>query len=100
RRHTGWPRDWSSDVCSSDLGGTATDDQDPLESSPRVVVPGYILEDDAGRLLMEAPPDSVGNRSRLLVDLLEHEVLIAALRRRHQIGRAPCRERVDVGVEV
>src|SRR5439155_9085780 len=20
RRHTGWPRDWSSDVCSSDLG--------------------------------------------------------------------------------
>src|SRR6266508_1688914 len=23
RRHTRWPRDWSSDVCSSDLGGTA-----------------------------------------------------------------------------
>src|SRR5207253_7283241 len=22
RRHTRWPRDWSSDVCSSDLGGT------------------------------------------------------------------------------
>src|SRR5690625_6934927 len=21
RRHTRWPRDWSSDVCSSDLGG-------------------------------------------------------------------------------
>src|SRR5207253_5964709 len=21
RRHTGWPRDWSSDVCSSDLAG-------------------------------------------------------------------------------
>src|SRR5207253_5555487 len=21
RRHTSWPRDWSSDVCSSDLGG-------------------------------------------------------------------------------
>src|SRR5690625_2233409 len=21
RRHTGWPRDWSSDVCSSDLQG-------------------------------------------------------------------------------
>src|SRR5690625_7567321 len=22
RRHTRWPRDWSSDVCSSDLGGS------------------------------------------------------------------------------
>src|SRR5690625_7396282 len=22
RRHTRWPRDWSSDVCSSDLGAT------------------------------------------------------------------------------
>src|SRR5690625_6314258 len=23
RRHTRWPRDWSSDVCSSDLGSSA-----------------------------------------------------------------------------
>src|SRR5207253_5417581 len=23
RRHTSWPRDWSSDVCSSDLGDLA-----------------------------------------------------------------------------
>src|SRR5215510_15870182 len=28
RRHTRWPRDWSSDVCSSDLG---TDKGDPAE---------------------------------------------------------------------
>src|SRR5690625_5914726 len=26
RRHTRWPRDWSSDVCSSDLGGMSTND--------------------------------------------------------------------------
>src|SRR5207253_3850621 len=25
RRHTRWPRDWSSDVCSSDLFGTPAD---------------------------------------------------------------------------
>src|SRR5437870_5932548 len=25
RRHTRWPRDWSSDVCSSDLFGRPTD---------------------------------------------------------------------------
>src|SRR5439155_7297232 len=24
RRHTSWPRDWSSDVCSSDLAGICT----------------------------------------------------------------------------
>src|SRR5207253_7115018 len=24
RRHTRWPRDWSSDVCSSDLGNAGT----------------------------------------------------------------------------
>src|SRR5690625_5952105 len=26
RRHTRWPRDWSSDVCSSDLGGVLQGD--------------------------------------------------------------------------
>src|SRR5215510_1233812 len=28
RRHTRWPRDWSSDVCSSDLGGEQRPDED------------------------------------------------------------------------
>src|SRR5690625_7137485 len=27
RRHTRWPRDWSSDVCSSDLTATVNDPQ-------------------------------------------------------------------------
>src|SRR5690625_7531302 len=27
RRHTRWPRDWSSDVCSSDLKSDATDEE-------------------------------------------------------------------------
>src|SRR5690625_6383684 len=35
RRHTRWPRDWSSDVCSSDLFGTA----------------GYIAAGAVGRLV-------------------------------------------------
>src|SRR5690625_347137 len=30
RRHTRWPRDWSSDVCSSDLlGGLGAEGEDP-----------------------------------------------------------------------
>src|SRR5215208_4362720 len=45
RRHTRWPRDWSSDVCSSDLpppGGEETSQTlsapDPPEAGPRVEV--------------------------------------------------------------
>src|SRR5439155_3177034 len=34
RRHTRWPRDWSSDVCSSDL--QATHDQDDRELAQHV----------------------------------------------------------------
>src|SRR5690625_5506894 len=30
RRHTRWPRDWSSDVCSSDLNGADAHFLDPL----------------------------------------------------------------------
>src|SRR5690625_7100505 len=32
RRHTRWPRDWSSDVCSSDLGRTPACDDGPVRS--------------------------------------------------------------------
>src|SRR5207253_8005623 len=30
RRHTRWPRDWSSDVCSSDLDGEPSKSPTPL----------------------------------------------------------------------
>src|SRR5439155_12792063 len=44
RRHTRWPRDWSSDVCSSDLNETLAKqlwpDQDPL-GKRLVSVAGY-----------------------------------------------------------
>src|SRR5215510_14716231 len=38
RRHTRWPRDWSSDVCSSDLPGAVP----PAAAGPRTV------DDEAG----------------------------------------------------
>src|SRR5439155_6662890 len=77
-RHTRWPRDWSSDVCSSDL------------SAARVSAPilhlgaltraadrqGALLEVDGDRLLRYA-----GEVERI------HEFA-------HEIGRASCRERV------
>src|SRR5439155_13319859 len=37
RRHTRWPRDWSSDVCSSDLIGAWL----PAEIAPRGFDVGY-----------------------------------------------------------
>src|SRR5215510_4271850 len=38
RRHTRWPRDWSSDVCSSDLDGQM-DAPGPLDRPKVVVIP-------------------------------------------------------------
>src|SRR5207253_8123144 len=40
RRHTRWPRDWSSDVCSSDLTGPAG--SDPLFLLYKVSVSGGV----------------------------------------------------------
>src|SRR5207253_6540820 len=37
RRHTRWPRDWSSDVCSSDLSRETTKTKDITGGLPRVV---------------------------------------------------------------
>src|SRR5437870_13890437 len=57
RRHTRWPRDWSSDVCSSDLLAgprspfTVTmkkkrSDRGPARSAPAAAAPGSIRSDE------------------------------------------------------
>src|SRR5207253_8031739 len=58
RRHTRWPRDWSSDVCSSDLpwrGGESS------EVAPRVRLLGlsYILVFGAAMVQIIAQPSGV-----------------------------------------
>src|SRR5207253_7076059 len=45
RRHTRWPRDWSSDVCSSDLGTISANGSIGLRAGTRKYV--YIVEDPA-----------------------------------------------------
>src|SRR5215208_2627875 len=51
RRHTRGPRDWSSDVCSSDLGGRAVKPGDILRSASGKTV--EVLNTDAeGRLVL------------------------------------------------
>src|SRR5690625_5982210 len=41
RRHTRWPRDWSSDVCSSDL--TGDNGKGPLECLKQLLKRNYLL---------------------------------------------------------
>src|SRR5690606_40910633 len=79
RRHTRFSRDWSSDVCSSDLRGPA---HHYLPTGLDVVVerrPGQ-----PGEAHQRRPPEG-GVRRR-------------PPRRRVQIGRASCRERVWISM--
>src|SRR5207253_5308454 len=82
RRHTRWPRDWSSDVCSSDLL--------LFGSAHRVVIGGddtrsyeHLVLDQTARGQV-----AVGHDPHPLAD------------RDVEIGRASCRERVWIAVVV
>src|SRR5690625_7778410 len=68
RRHTRWPRDWSSDVCSSDLSLSG-----PILTIRRFPKP-YPIEE---LIRMGSLDPATG-------------ILLAAM----EIGRASCRERV------
>src|SRR5690625_7802906 len=78
RRHTRWPRDWSSDVCSSDL----------LHLKPHVA------------LYVGGMGSATDNFHRNAIARLgwEEECEEIAERYREEIGRASCRERVEGGV--
>src|SRR3989442_11808190 len=80
RRHTRCGRDWSSDVCSSDLQ----------------LVQGPADVDGAKKALRSGNPDDIG---RALDELQQAysaagASLYAATRGASEIGRASCRERV------
>src|SRR5439155_17326595 len=79
RRHTSWPRDWSSDVCSSDLIDTAVDPV--LESfceewgkeTPLVLI-AEGLEDEHGKEAPQAFPRGTREEDaklRLIVDPID-----------------------------
>src|SRR5215208_2959557 len=47
RRHTRWPRDWSSDVCSSDLGNPGDcDDNNPARSPLKPEIEGNGVDEN------------------------------------------------------
>src|SRR5437870_9823568 len=96
RRHTRWPRDWSSDVCSSDLVADVDDEN---------VVPGLALTiyqpvwqmGIAGRLFVRAAGDPyalVPAVTRVIREIsAEQPVEHAATLEDVQIGRASWRDR-------
>src|SRR5699024_12006902 len=95
RRHTRSKRDWSSDVCSSDLNGAirrfdpTTDEVTTLARGLRE--PSDILVIDAG-----ATSGAEGPREAelLVVESAAHALTRVKLPK-DEIGRASCRERGD-----
>src|SRR5690606_39887294 len=88
RRHTRFSRDWSSDVCSSDLGLTL--DQPHLSALSLERLVNLVTRDI--------------NLAGLVVVVTEHRESALIVRRtvnggvHIEIGRASCRERGEIGV--
>src|SRR5690606_40026845 len=96
RRHTRFSRDWSSDVCSSDL-------------SKILMVESRFLDNDCTEktiasvelyTLIELPNFSSSRLISSLLLSLVSSFIIEAKRLLRQIGRASCRERVEIWGEV
>src|SRR5690606_39691222 len=93
RRHTRFSRDWSSDVCSSDLAANGKES----------ITIGDVLSHSAGVPFMTPPYKAVDVvvDEKLAVQALADLVPSwrpGRFRVYHEIGRASCRERVYDGV--
>src|SRR5690606_40263115 len=94
RRHTRFSRDWSSDVCSSDLAAfeelASQEFQKRNETQELYIPPGPRL----GEKVFE-----LNDISKHFGDKVLYEHLSFNIPRGAKIGRASCRERVEIGVE-
>src|SRR5207253_8207986 len=81
RRHTRWPRDWSSDVCSSDLKGQNL--ADPLT----------VLADELKNFQEIAKQIKPGPGEIPRLDGID---VFGDTMPLNEIGRASCRERVQI----
>src|SRR5207249_8913975 len=93
RRHTRSKRDWSSDVCSSDLSARRIVDE---------AGEGW-LEPPAARALLEAygvpvVPERLAATADEAVAAARELGLPVVVKTAKEIGRASCRERVEVSV--
>src|SRR5207253_5589564 len=90
RRHTRWPRDWSSDVCSSDLHFFGADK----------LLRRMLQADRLSSIIFYGPPGT--GKTALAHVIAQHTrcrfrqinaVATGVKEVREQIGRASCRER-------
>src|SRR5207253_8078790 len=90
RRHTRWPRDWSSDVCSSDLRESVVPDEVEYQCASvdlrRSFLTELILSGDLDRITTDL-------MARLAARCAGQEPAPEAIAAEEQIGRASCRER-------
>src|SRR5690606_39832991 len=91
RRHTSFSRDWSSDVCSSDLGRAALRPVFHGSDMDRRAIDAAIANATAAGLA-----ESISLRVVPVQQLASTFPALAATPA--QIGRASCRERVQVAV--
>src|SRR5690606_40116598 len=97
RRHTRFSRDWSSDVCSSDLGTVGTGGVHGVLRA-LVVVHGIVASKGLGAGQEQLA--KVGSTRRLLVSTAYPRPVIDGPvdQEFREIGRASCRDRVYVAV--
>src|SRR5439155_10042833 len=90
RRHTSWPRDWSSDVCSSDLSGSIVRIDEILNSLCNSI---DALASEAYSTILTMDPE--GHQLwHVAGPRVPRSWLPALMPRPIEIGRASCRERV------
>src|SRR5699024_12202601 len=98
RRHTRSKRDWSSDVCSSDL------ERSPVIDGIQVVVRvhadhavrSHVQKRAEGKLALDKR--GLKNRAGREVGRTGAQILVVGGTGLNQIGRASCRERVEMSV--
>src|SRR5690606_40919207 len=97
RRHTRFSRDWSSDVCSSDLKTGSAQYASPAVlagAAPEIVDDVYSFGVIVYQLLAGSLPRAASRWNRRAGPV----VSMTRQRRKHEIGRASCRERGESGV--
>src|SRR5207253_7285204 len=92
RRHTRWPRDWSSDVCSSDLEPGARAKPGPAQAGRSVHSKAY-FDEGIVRHSSKAAPLQNERFDPAAADFDEGIVRHAEPVEMDEIGRASCRER-------
>src|SRR5690625_7046293 len=98
RRHTRWPRDWSSDVCSSDLVRNVITAKNKKRATIRFIYRNVFLKLPVKQNLVYF--ESFGGKSYsdspkyIYEHLINHEDGYKYVWNLNKIGRASCRERV------